>query len=129
MLSASGTRIDYVAALAAGAHETMYKPLDHDVLLDRIGRLLDLQWTFAQPVAAAAPTPMEAPPAHELSVLHALAREGNMRRIREHADQLASTDEKYRPLAETLQAMAAGYQSKAILNLVESMLEAGEQPS
>jgi hypothetical protein len=65
---------------------------------------------------------MITPPPDEIEVLHRLALAGNMRAIREHAAHLAALDEGYRPFAETLGRLAASYQSKAILALVEGLL-------
>jgi hypothetical protein len=45
---------------------------------------------------------------------------GNMRDITQWAAEL---DERYHPFADQLRLMAQGYQSKAILTLVERYLE------
>jgi hypothetical protein len=47
---------------------------------------------------------------------------GNMRRIREEAARLAARDPRCQRFAERLQALAAAYQSKAILHLVKEQL-------
>jgi PAS domain S-box-containing protein len=130
MLSASGTRIDYVAAQGAGAEDILHKPVDHRRLLDRIGELLQLEWTFAhapppEPTERTAPTALLALPRDELARLLELARAGNMRRIREHVQSLAAADPQYGPLAERVLKLAAGYQSRTILELVESMVTDG----
>ena len=130
MLSASGTRIDYVAAQGAGAEDILHKPVDHRRLLERMGELLKLEWTFAHvsppaPAPTAAPAAaLAAPPRDELARLLALARGGNMRRISEHMQSLAAADARYGPLAEKVQKLAASYQSRTILELVESMVAA-----
>jgi hypothetical protein len=70
-----------------------------------------------------------APPAQELERLHQLARLGNMRDIAQWAERVAELDERYRPFADQLRLMAKGYQSKAILALVERyMLDRRAEP-
>lgn len=70
---------------------------------------------------------MVALPAEEMDALYRLARLGNMQEIMAQADRLAALDECYRPFADQLTALAKGYQSKAILRLVEAHLH-GSQP-
>ena len=55
----------------------------------------------------------------QLEELHLLAQAGNMRAIRDYADALAARDDNFDAFAEHLRQLAAGYQSQAILNLVE----------
>jgi hypothetical protein len=69
---------------------------------------------------------MVAPPADEMEVLHRLAMLGNMREIIEEADRLVRLDERYRPFANRLNELAGGYQSKAVLHLVEAYWHSGE---
>jgi len=44
-----------------------------------------------------------------------------MRTIREKTDQLVVLDARYRPFAEKISQLALGYQSKAVLRLVEKL--------
>ena len=64
-----------------------------------------------------------APPRQELEVLHALAQRGNMRSILQRAAHLAELDQRYAPFAGQLVLLAKGYQSRAILSMVEQYLE------
>lgn len=59
------------------------------------------------------------PPQQELEALYALAQRGSMRDIIQYATHLIELDERYRPFAEQLRLLARGYQTRAILNLVE----------
>ncbi len=131
-VSASTSGGDQESSLAAGMNAFQPKPIDFDLLLAQIASLLQLDWTYAAPPAGAeehaAPGPLLAPPAQEMAILHRLAREGNMRDIVQRAAHLAELDERYRPFAEQLQLLAKGYQSKAILNLVEQHMERSPAP-
>ena len=73
------------------------------------------------------PLPLAAPPADELEVLYQLAKTGNMRRIRERAQHLASLDENYRGFSNTLLLLAGRFESRAILNLVPQYLHQASQ--
>ena len=62
-------------------------------------------------------------PDDELDNLHRLARLGNMRDIAEWADRMAALDARNLVFTTELRALVKGYQSKAILLLVEEYLE------
>ena len=66
--------------------------------------------------------PLFVPPQRELESLYELARWGNMRNIAQRAASLAEMDERYAPFAGQLEALANGYQSKAIVQFVEQFL-------
>jgi PAS domain S-box-containing protein len=110
--------------LAAGADAFLDKPLSLDLLLAQIGRLLRLQWTFAEDVL---PAPMVYPPPDEIAVLHRLALQGNMRDLAERAAYLLALDARYAPFAQQVHGLATGFQSKAALRLIAS-IQAGESP-
>jgi PAS domain S-box-containing protein len=131
-VSASTSGGDQESSVAAGMSAFQPKPIDFGLLLAQIASLLKLSWTYKLPPAIPSqehevPGPLLAPPAQEMEILHRLAREGNMRDIVQRAAHLAELDERYRPFAEQLRLLAKGYQSKAILSLVERHL--GRSPA
>ncbi|MDP3842384.1 MAG: ATP-binding protein [Oxalobacteraceae bacterium] len=76
------------------------------------------------PVAESAETgALLAPPPEEIEILHRLALVGNMRHLRQRAEYLTTLDARYGPFAETLRQLTRGYQSQAILDLVEKYVE------
>jgi CheY-like chemotaxis protein len=128
-ISANASGSNEAIALAAGADAFLPKPIDLNGLLAQICRLLELQWTCELRESAPAPRhggpePLVAPPAQELAVLHHLALLGNMRDIAQHAAHLSELDGRYGAFADELKLLAKGYQSKAILRLVEQHLNA-----
>ena len=132
-ISASTSGGDQESSLAAGMNAFLPKPIDFGILLTQIASLLKLSWTYELPQVSPsqeheAPGPLLAPPAQEMEILHRLAREGNMRDIVQRATHLAELDERYRPFADQLRRLAKGYQSKAILSLVERHLERRQAP-
>ena len=120
-MSASVSASDSEQSLAAGMNAFLSKPLDVDKLLEQMAKLLRLEWTYGPEKAEALSeaVPIVAPPPEEMEVLYRLARLGNMREIMAQAERLAQLDERYRPFANQLKALAKGYQSKAVLRLVE----------
>jgi hypothetical protein len=63
------------------------------------------------------------PPKEKMEVLLDLAMRGNMRGIREQAEQIAQLDEKYLPFASKLEESARNYEEKAILSLLKELMQ------
>ena len=120
-VSASVSASDSAQSLAAGGNAFLPKPIDADKLLEQMARLLQLEWTHRPEQAASLSEegPIVVPPMEEMEVLYRLAKLGNMRDIMAQAAHLAQLDERYRPFANQLSSLARGYQSKAVLHLVE----------
>lgn len=62
-----------------------------------------------------------------MEVLLRLAKLGSMQGILQHASRLSDMDERYGPFASQLRVLAMGYQSKAILALVQDHLPERKQ--
>jgi CheY-like chemotaxis protein len=130
VVSANASAADQQESLALGASGFVPKPIDFGRLLPEIERLLVLTWrrgAVDAPAAdaAAAARPLVAPPAEQLEALLQLARIGNMRSIRAHAESLARSDAAYRPLATRLCRLAEDFETTAIVELLAS-LQPGE---
>jgi PAS domain S-box-containing protein len=127
IVSAGATPDDRHRSLAVGANAFLPKPLDMHRLLAEIGTLLALTWL---PTGGDAPAefsgdaqPLVVPPVDELKVLYEIARSGNMRRISERADYLASLSEAYRGFADELLQLAGRFESRAIVDMVAQHLQ------
>jgi len=130
VLSAGASELDRQRSLQVGADAFLVKPIDFEELLDRIGALLHLSWRHVaepEPESAVpdghAGDPMVAPPPDEVETLYKLARIGNMRSIRQRADELAARDARYRSFAQRLSLLASRFQSRAILELISRYRE------
>ncbi|SFU73674.1 AAA family ATPase [Pseudoduganella namucuonensis] len=125
-VSASAGDNHAASSLAAGANAFLPKPVNLDRLLEQVGALLKLEWIIAAPETPPAPpepgVPLVVPPPEEMAVLHQLAMQGNMRNILQRAHYLSELDPRYRPLADQLTALAKGFRSKAILELVKQCM-------
>ena len=128
VVSANASSADQQQSMEAGANAFLAKPIDFDRLLPEMARLLGLKWkqrTAAAPASdAETEAPLVVPPPGEMELLLRLARIGNMRSIRAHAEHLAMLDARYRPLAARLCELTEGFQSVAIVKLL-SDLESG----
>ena len=124
--SASATPEDQQDSMVAGASAFLTKPIDQEELLQRMGELLGFTWETeeVEPVLDEQTMSLEVPPREEMDILYELALVGNMRDIRQRAEHIAGLDGKYRPFAAKLSMLAKSYQSKAILTLVESHVQA-----
>ncbi|MFU8789168.1 MAG: PAS domain S-box protein [Methylobacter sp.] len=124
-VSASASRHDVAEAMKAGVSVFLPKPIDITRLAAHFADLLKLDWIYASPDTGTVPQlngSLVEPPLGEMTILHRLAQEGSMRDIIEHAAHLEGLDPCYRPFAAQLRVLAQGYQSKAILALVEGYI-------
>lgn len=131
-VSASAAQEDRDRSLAAGANAFIAKPIVYGVLLKEMGACLGLSWTYEPPREQPAAREDNAqqltpPPQEQLEVLHQLALAGSMRDILQWATQLTDLGEQYGPFATRVSQLARGYQSRAILGLVESLLMDGSR--
>jgi PAS domain S-box-containing protein len=124
LVSATVSGADIDRYLAAGANAFLPKPIDMRSLLQRIGELLELRWTFAPPAQVPDNTaPLVAPPQPTLQALARLAQRGEMRGVREAANQLTTLGEQYKPFADRLLALAERFESRAITELIQRHLQ------
>ncbi|CAE6773723.1 hybrid sensor histidine kinase/response regulator [Paraburkholderia domus] len=132
VVSANPSWSDEKRSADAGANAFLAKPVDFGRLQAHLADLLVLKWIYSpvtrspQPDAPRASAP--ALPKGELDNLHRLARLGDMRAIAEWADRMATLDARNLALTTELRALVKGYQSKAILLLVEEHLERMHKP-
>jgi CheY-like chemotaxis protein len=129
--SASATTLEAEKCLAVGASAFMPKPIDFNKLLQQFDKLLQLTWIYEQPedkplTEEAATGPLVLPSYEEMDILYRLAQLGNMQNILDRAAYLVELDTRYRPFADQLSLLARGYQSKALLSLVQRHMEASQ---
>jgi signal transduction histidine kinase/CheY-like chemotaxis protein len=123
-VSASASGTDVAEAMEAGVNVFLSKPIHIKRLKAQLATLLKLDWIYAPAETGMPPQqqlngPLVEPPLEEMSILHRLAQEGSMRDVIGYATHLEELDQRYRPFAAQLRTLAQGYQSKAILDMVE----------
>jgi DNA-binding response OmpR family regulator len=129
--SASATNLEAEKCLAVGASAFLPKPIDFNKLLQQLDRLLQLTWIYQQAEGTSLAEghgtgPLVLPSQEEMDTLYRLALMGNMQNILQRATYLVELDERYRPFADQLSVLARGYQSKAVLSLVQRHMEANQ---
>ena len=128
VLSAGASGIERTKSLKAGADVFLSKPVDFEALLDHIGSLLQLEW-----VREAAPGSTDGkvdgkdarPAAQDIEELFRLARIGNMASIRAYADALAKRDLSQAAFASQVSALAAKFESRALMELIAGFRSVG----
>jgi signal transduction histidine kinase/DNA-binding response OmpR family regulator len=127
-ISASVTQEDRANVLAIGASAFISKPIDQDRLLQLIREYLRVNWEYEQSKEDDIAPPentalLLTPPSEEMDILYKLALGGYMLDINQRAAYLITLGEEYRPFADKVILLAKGYQSKAIVRLMEQCME------
>ena len=115
-------------AFVAACDAFVTKPIRIDLLLEKIGVLLGIEWEMTSAAIAGAVSGWKseenkesfvAPPPEELAGLYELAMLGDMLKIEAWAAALEAKNGTYRCFAGRLRELAKGFKAKAILALVE----------
>jgi signal transduction histidine kinase/DNA-binding NarL/FixJ family response regulator len=124
-VSASAGIDDRAKSLVAGANAFLSKPVNQEHLFLEVGRLLELGWIYQQNVAVDgdAGGMIVAPPDVELLRVYEATKAGNMRRIRELADDIAAGNATVGAFAARLRELADAYDSKALVAFVGSYID------
>jgi CheY-like chemotaxis protein len=128
-VSASAYEDDQQRSLEAGGDAFVRKPVEANDLFEQLRRHLNLEWVYADddlpdsgplPADADRATPMVPPSADELAALFELLVLGDVRAIRDRADELERMDGRLVPFATELRRLAKGFQIERIRELLES---------
>lgn len=125
-ISASVTEEHQSSSLAAGVDAFMTKPVHQNGLLETLARLLGVSLCYDEEAVAAggpAANALVPPPRTQLEQLDRLAHEGDMRAIRQLADEIEALGEPYLSFAQLLRQLAREYQSKALVDLALQYVE------
>ncbi|KVN53243.1 hypothetical protein WT13_32080 [Burkholderia anthina] len=125
-ISANASAANERNSLVAGANHFLPKPVDLDLLVQKMSISLPLKWTYPDdaqpPYEADSDSPMVVPNTVELSELHRLALIGMMREIVRYAKQLVEKEPSYGPFSLKVSQLAERYDSQAVLALIEQAL-------
>ncbi|MFQ5407247.1 MAG: ATP-binding protein, partial [Anaerolineales bacterium] len=119
--SASVYEEDQKRSARVGGDAFLPKPVDADLLLGQLQRLLGLEWQYSQK------SPFSGgefilPPAETLQALLDVTLTGDVETLREELIELAQADEKFGPFVNQLQQLAQGYKLKRIRELLREYL-------
>lgn len=102
------------------------KPIHINVLLEKIGDMLEIAWNNRETVpqnpgskTGADDAELLTPPPAELDELLDLALRGDMLGVEQWANRLATLNPDYFAFAEKLKQLAGGFKTKAVLRLVK----------
>jgi hypothetical protein len=106
------------------------KPVDMQAMLDCMGNLLGLTWTYEKAAAANADLAADnnALPSHSrhhLDDLYQLGRIGHVRGIQAKLRQMEDEDAANRPFATHLRGLVANFDLKRYMNVLEAMRNHG----
>lgn len=130
IIGASATVTDnaHKEEFVAECDDFVTKPLQIDLLLEKIGRQLDIEWETAsskpeekQNVQGVAEDDevLVPPSTEDMEGLYELAMMGDMLKIEAWASELEAKDQTYGYFARKLRELAGGFKSRAILALVK----------
>jgi signal transduction histidine kinase/CheY-like chemotaxis protein/purine-cytosine permease-like protein len=135
--SAPKTRIAIVSAnaheYAPGGEETAHhafliKPIEMQLLLDCIGSLFGLEWTYEVLAPAVSSDPVGILPTHSrhhIDDLYQLGRIGHVRGIQAKLQEIEAEDPSNTPFAKHLRQLVANFDLKRYMNVLEAMRKNG----
>ncbi len=124
-ISASAFEHNRKQCIEAGADDFLPKPIRTDILLRLLGHYLGLELLFEgvktpEPSQVECGTQPTVLPAKYWESMTELARRGDIKNLRERAQQLSQLDERYEPFANELRALAERFKIKQIRRLLET---------
>jgi len=120
-ISASASEKDRQASLAAGCHEFLAKPIDVEVLLELVKRLLQIEWVYADERTAPA-TPITPPSREELVALLEAASIGDIMEIKHRIKRLETVPE-FVAFTNTLRTFAVSFQMNSICEFLHPFMQ------
>jgi predicted ATPase/signal transduction histidine kinase/FixJ family two-component response regulator len=115
----------------AGWDDFLPKPVQADVLVEKIAHLLGIEWTYEK-AKAAAPTAVQEghalvpPSAEQLSLLSRLVMSGRIRNVLAEAERMQQNEPRLGPWIEQLRALARAYQMQKLQEFLDGQAAAGQ---
>jgi signal transduction histidine kinase/DNA-binding NarL/FixJ family response regulator len=127
--SASVLEEDQVRCLGIGCNDFVAKPIDINILLDKMQRYLQLTWQYEaearvsvpqQPTAITSGAVDNYPPLATLAQIAHLARLGDIGSIRQQVQQLQTHEPQYQAFCDRVLTLAQDFDDAGILRLIEA---------
>ncbi|MEG4119293.1 ATP-binding protein [Microcoleus sp. N9_B4] len=123
--SASVFEADKCQSLQAGCDDFMPKPVQVEILLEKLEKHLQIEWTYEEEktVVNSLPSPspspsLVAPPEPEIEALYDLAMKGHLQGIIKRSASIEQMDKKFAPFANKLRELSKGFQEKALKEFI-----------
>jgi signal transduction histidine kinase/DNA-binding NarL/FixJ family response regulator len=119
--SASVLEQDQDQSLMAGCNDFLAKPVDIDILLDKISKYLNLTWIYQEypRIKPTEPQELVYPKASELKELIDSARIGDFEKIEAEVDLLRQLNSNYQTFCDRILDLATEFDDQGILSLIE----------
>jgi len=119
--SASVLEQDQDQSLMAGCNDFLAKPIDLDILLDKVRKYLNITWIYQElpPIERTETQALVYPQTSELKELINSARIGDFEKIEAEVDLLRKINSNYQTFCDRILALAAEFDDQGILNLIE----------
>jgi signal transduction histidine kinase/CheY-like chemotaxis protein len=130
--SASVAQIDRQMSLDAGGNDFLAKPVEISELFNLLATHLELEWKYemisndTEPSTSTTglqnPEGIILPATGELKALLELAQQGNLKRLREHTEQIADANPHYAGFASQILQLAKQFKAEEIEDLLKQHL-------
>jgi len=137
--SASVFETDRQKSLDAGANEFLPKPIQSDILLNSIQKLLGLEWIYEVPnesnqIHDINPLKIKCsglvlPSIEDLHLLYDLSRKGLIHNLNQEMERIEKADRQLRPFIQEIRQLVKSYQLTKIRTFIEPYLERFESMS
>ena len=126
--SASTVEIDRLQHTDAGYDAILYKPIEHQKLLELLENHLALEWVYEYTLNGSHRPELDIdnalvpPPQEEMAILFDLAMKGEIRGLRRYTVQIEQLDETFKPFTQRLHQFIDAYDEDKILKFIEHFL-------
>ncbi len=135
-MSASAFKEDKEESKIAGCDGFLSKPIVAHDLYDFLEKFLPIEWEYADNVdglsgdglstqltSATSGKVIVAPPEETLIILLDFARQGNLRAIQEHIQEIEEMDVQYEPFVQQMNQLIKAYETEIIQTMLKEMME------
>ncbi len=125
-LSANAFESTRLECLAAGCNDFIAKPLDMNILLDKLRSYLNLEWIHTPMDAGpAVEAPIHLPPQADLLLLYKIVRSGNVRKVRETIEDMQQRYPSCSGFIVKLDELINRFQINQLRQYIHQFLESG----
>ena len=134
--SASVFESDRQKSLQAGANDFLPKPIQKDLLLQSLQKMLNLEWIYEEQTESVSKArmvidkstqipqsvPIIPPSPEDVAILHDLSRKGLINDLLKEIERIEALDSKFMPFVTTLREYAKGFKIRQIKAFIEDYL-------
>ncbi len=110
-------------SLLAGCNDFILKPVDENVLIEKLAHYLSLEWTYTHHDQTVTSLPLNPPPEKDLKKLLKLAMSGDFASLHAEIDALEQVDKNQRVFATKIRKFLTNFQINALRQYLKSFVE------